>query len=270
MLPNTAKLERRFGGRLPGDRQLMVQLVKFVVDLRAELIRQGDDRRNPAVRRRCQGNLDPGLGGVEAKVLVDEDFDRGERLPGVLHAGRYLARGDEPLHAVGDGIDGAEGPGGDLDGLVRVDGVVERVGQRPETLKPVAYGAGRTRTADAKNAPPPLVKRKEVVGVDVFVDWPYGTPDELGQKLRAAAGGGLEPTMITSRGLKVWPDGFPETFTSDNFRCRFLAATGTPSLTPKDIIALLERVTATGLVFGKIETLAIYDGEKGYTLGQGE
>jgi isocitrate dehydrogenase len=148
--------------------------------------------------------------------------------------------------------------------------VVERLGQRPETLKPVVYGTGRTRTADAKNAPPPLVKRKEVVGVDVFVDWPYGTPDELGHKLRAAAGGGLEPTMITSRGLKVWPDGFPETFTSDNFRCRFLAAAGTPSLTPKDIIALLERVAATGLVFGKIETLAIYDGEKGYTLGQGE
>jgi isocitrate dehydrogenase len=148
--------------------------------------------------------------------------------------------------------------------------VVERLGQRPETLKPVAYGTSRTRTADPKNAPPPIVKRKEVVGVDVFVDWPYGTPDELGEKLRAASGGGLEPTMITSRGLKVWPDGFPETFTSDNFRCRFLAAAGTPSLTPRDIIALLERVTATGLVFGKIETLAIYDGEKGYTLGQGE
>src|SRR6202171_3400457 len=33
--------------------------------------------------------------------------------------------------------------------------VVERVGQRPETLKPVVYGAGRTRTADGKKAPPP-------------------------------------------------------------------------------------------------------------------
>src|ERR1700737_2794531 len=57
--------------------------------------------------------------------------------------------------------------------------VVERLGQRPETLKPVAYGTGRTRTADAKNAPPPLVKRHEVVGVDVFVDWPSGRRDDL-------------------------------------------------------------------------------------------
>ena len=112
--------------------------------------------------------------------------------------------------------------------------------------------------------------RKDVVGVDVFVDWPTGTPEELGRRLQAAAGGGLKPTMITSRGLKVWPDGFPETFTSDNFRCRFMAEPGAPSLVSRDIIALLERVTAAGLVFAKIETLATYDGEKGYSLGQGE
>ena len=78
----------------------------------------------------------------------------------------------------------------------------------------------------------------------------------------------MKPTMITSRGLKVWPGGFPEAFTSDSFRCRFLAESGT--VAPKDIIALLDRVIAAGLEFGKIETLVVYDGEKGYTLGQGE
>ena len=150
------------------------------------------------------------------------------------------------------------------------EAVVKRLGHRPEKLKPVRYGPTPPRGAELQNAPPPQVGRKDVVGVDVFVDWPTGTPDELGRKLQAAEGGGLKPTMITSRGLKVWPDGFPETFTSDNFRCRFMAEKGAASLSPRDIIALLERVTATGLVFGKIETLAVYDGEKGYTLGQGE
>ncbi|MDQ6892047.1 MAG: NADP-dependent isocitrate dehydrogenase [Acidobacteriota bacterium] len=148
--------------------------------------------------------------------------------------------------------------------------VVDRLGQVPEKLKPARYSAAPPRGKPVENGPPPHVDRKEVVGVDVFIDWPTGTPDELGRRIQGAAGGGLKPTMITSRGLKVWPEGFPETFTSDNFRCRFMAEPGAPSLVSRDIIGLLERVAATGLVFGKIETLAVYDGEKGYSLGQGE
>ena len=89
-------------------------------------------------------------------------------------------------------------------------------------------------------------------------------------RLQAAAGGGLSPKLITNRGIKVWPEGFPETFTSDNFRCRFMAEPSAASLVSKDIIGLLDRVAAAGLVFGKIETLATYDGELGYSLGQGE
>ena len=29
--------------------------------------------------------------------------------------------------------------------------------------------------------------------------------------------------MITNRGTKVWPDGAPETFCTDHWRCRFTA-----------------------------------------------
>ncbi len=148
--------------------------------------------------------------------------------------------------------------------------VVARVGQEPEKLKPARYAP---RTGPAKpltNPPPPVVGRRDVVGVDVFINWPTGTADELGNRLLAIPPTGLTPTMITSRGLKVWPGGIPEVFTSDNYRCRFMAAEGAASLTPQDIIALLQRVTDGGLEFGKIETLATYDGEKGFSMGQGE
>ena len=148
--------------------------------------------------------------------------------------------------------------------------VVARMGQKPETLKAVRYAARTTPAAPVTNPPPPKVGRRDVVGVDVFVNWPTGTPEELGNRLLKITGGGLKPTMITSRGLKVWPGGLPEAFTSDNFRCRFMAGDGAPSLTPKDIIGLLERVTAEGLEFAKIETLATYDGERGFSMGQGE
>jgi isocitrate dehydrogenase len=149
------------------------------------------------------------------------------------------------------------------------DAVIERVGRQPEKLKPAKYAARTTPAAPVTNPPPPAVGRRDVVGVDVFVSWPTGTAEELGARVSAITGGGLTATMITSRGLKVWPGGFPEAFTSDSFRCRFMAAEGV-SLTGRDVTALLERVNAAGLEFAKIETLATYDGEKGFSMGQGE
>jgi isocitrate dehydrogenase len=145
--------------------------------------------------------------------------------------------------------------------------VVERVGKKPEKLKAVRYQA-RPAAAPAKLTPPPAVSR-ETIGVDVFIHWPTGTPEELGKRLAPLASDGLKPTMISSRGLKVWPGSFPEVFTSDNFRCRFLAKEG-GRVTHQNIIDLLQRVTAAGLDFAKIETLATYDGEKGFSMGQGE
>jgi isocitrate dehydrogenase len=37
-----------------------------------------------------------------------------------------------------------------------------------------------------------------------------------------------------------------------------------------DIIALLSRIAGAGLVFVKTENLSEFDGERGYSLGQGE
>ncbi|MGB0744083.1 MAG: NADP-dependent isocitrate dehydrogenase, partial [Opitutales bacterium] len=75
--------------------------------------------------------------------------------------------------------------------------------------------------------------------------------------------------MITNRGVKVYPDGFPETFCTDHWRCRFIA-TGDKALTNGDIIELLSSVNRAGLDVIKTENLYEFDGERGYTLGQGE
>ena len=147
------------------------------------------------------------------------------------------------------------------------DAVVARVGQKPQTLKTVHYEP-RPAAGPARVTAPPEVHR-ETIGVDVFIQWPTGTPEELGNRIAPLAANGLKATMITSRGLKVWPGSYPETFTSDNFRCRFLAQNG-GKVTHQNIIDLLQRVTAAGLDFAKIETLSSYDGEKGFSMGQGE
>jgi isocitrate dehydrogenase len=70
--------------------------------------------------------------------------------------------------------------------------------------------------------------------------------------------------MAANRGVKVWPDGSPETFCTDDFRCRFMS----PAATPKQIVALLDRVTGLGLEVAMTVNLRNYDGKAGFPLAQ--
>jgi isocitrate dehydrogenase len=75
--------------------------------------------------------------------------------------------------------------------------------------------------------------------------------------------------MITNRGIKVYPDGFPETFCTDHWRCRFKPTEGNV-LTKAEIIELLQRAEARGIDVIKTENLYTFDGKAAYSLGQGQ
>ena len=111
---------------------------------------------------------------------------------------------------------------------------------------------------------------KELVGVDVFIDRRERDPESLARLLQRANGGGLELTLITNRGVKVWPQGFPETFCVDHWRCRFRRVDGAAALDHRDLLALLGRVRDQGLDFIKTEHLYLIDGKPAFSLGQGE
>jgi isocitrate dehydrogenase len=99
------------------------------------------------------------------------------------------------------------------------------------------------------------------------VNWPSLDNETLAAALQQTAGGDLTLTMMSNRGVKTWPNGHPETFCTDNFRCRF-ASTG--GVTQGQIIGLLGRIAETGMEIVKTENLRNYDGKPGYTLAQGE
>ena len=149
------------------------------------------------------------------------------------------------------------------------EAVSERIGKKPAKLKPVVYGK-----APAVAAAPASATRKPadraLVGVDVFVNW-EGDAQELARRVvplgSRAAGLGL--TTISNRGIKVWPDGFPETMQTEHWQCRFLAR-DSGTTTPAELAALLERAVEAGVDFIKTENLYTFDGERGYSLGQGE
>ncbi|MFN2514851.1 MAG: NADP-dependent isocitrate dehydrogenase [Pyrinomonadaceae bacterium] len=150
------------------------------------------------------------------------------------------------------------------------DAVAKRVGQTPQTLRAAGYKA-REEAAPAAKTPAASQKRskKDLVGVDVFLDWTRGTANDLGDSLSKLSGDGTKLTMMSNRGVKVWPGGHAETFCSDHWRCRFVSSDGGAVSHPQ-IITLLKRVTDAGFDFIKTENLYNFDGERGYSLDQGE
>lgn len=155
------------------------------------------------------------------------------------------------------------------------DAVIERIGQKPERLVPVGYAKnGAASMIEAKPASKAAKKPvKRLVGVDMFLDWdkPGRKASELATELGlAAANLDLRLKMITNRGVKVWPEGFPETFCTDHWRCRFQHKNAGETVTHGQIVALLTAAARQGLDFIKTEQLCEFDGEAGYSKGQGE
>jgi isocitrate dehydrogenase len=148
------------------------------------------------------------------------------------------------------------------------DAVIERIGRRPEVLKAVTYPATDEPITIRVSETVPAVK--EQVGIDVFLHWNAGTPDELGAYIEGLAGDDFKLVMISNRGQKVYPGGVPETFCTDHWRCRFMSATDGGAVSTAGAIALLGRMHDAGFDFIKTEGLYTFDGKPGYTLGQGQ
>ena len=145
--------------------------------------------------------------------------------------------------------------------------VIDRLGETPRQLSPVRYREGGIHVPVAETSRP----RKTLDGVDIFLDWAEAErdPDVLGSGLeKAAAAGGWSLSLITNRGVKVYPEGLAETFRTDHWRCRFRPTTGEATLS--GILALLAALHAAGYDIIKTEHLYRFDGERAYSLGQGE
>jgi isocitrate dehydrogenase len=141
--------------------------------------------------------------------------------------------------------------------------VIARIGQAPATLKPVDYPAAAPHEATSV-VTTRRPEKKNLVGVDVFLDLPRGVPDELGQRLQPVAGD-LQLAAIMNRGTKVWPGGAAETFCTDHWRCRFLSKTPGAVIAHGQILGLLARVADAGFDFIKTENLYDFDGKAGYS-----
>ncbi len=147
------------------------------------------------------------------------------------------------------------------------DAVIANLGQEPTQLK--------VNEASAKEAfkLPKLAERpraeKVLVGVDVFADDADKNPDEVAKRIQTLEHKDIELLMITNRGVKVWPNGFEETYCTNHWRCRFMPKNG-GTISKADVVQLLSNAVENGVDVIKTENLYEFDGKKGYSLGQGQ
>ena len=148
------------------------------------------------------------------------------------------------------------------------DAVIARIGQEPSSFEP-AHFQNKGIHIEIPELPP---RKKKLVGIDVFIDWDEAerNPDVIGDGLTLLNGDGLTLKLITNRGVKVYPEGLEDTFCTDHWRCRFVATDEAAGCTHSQISSLMLRVANAGFDFIKTEHLYTFDGERAYSLAQGE
>ena len=156
------------------------------------------------------------------------------------------------------------------------DEVIARLGNTPKSLaiSKLTEGSGVMKTFEYKRKK----AKKELVGVDIFIDWEGSNPNIIGEVLSKVNSLNLKLKMITNRGVKVYPKGLKETYCTDHWRCRFVSVdaeikSNIPNysvIEKEQIIALLSELHIKGFDAIKTENLYEFDGKRGFSLGQGE
>ena len=147
------------------------------------------------------------------------------------------------------------------------EAVIQNLGNKPAILSPASFSKDVVLNLPKYVRKP--AKNKELVGVDLFVHWSGTDPNELAKILQSINTENKHLTMITNRGIKVWPEGFEETFCTDHWRCRYKPTNG-KILYKNNIITLLSKALDAKIDVIKTENLYEFDGKLGYSLGQGQ
>jgi isocitrate dehydrogenase len=145
--------------------------------------------------------------------------------------------------------------------------IISNLGKKPSILKAASYA--NSSVLKLPKYTRKTSEKKELVGVDIFIHWNGENSNQLAEKVKKIEFNGIKLHMITNRGIKVWPEGFKETFCTDHWRCRFKPNEGSP-ITKTDIIKLLYNAFTERIDTIKTENLYAFDGKLAYSLGQGQ
>lgn len=144
--------------------------------------------------------------------------------------------------------------------------VARFLGEKPQHLKPVFYEK-KTKLATLGTEHVSTTCR-ELVGVDLFVYAKETAPVFL-KKMTTLNLSPLHLTMVGNRGVRVWPEGHPETFCVEQWRCRFMHKDKNKTVSQEEIFSLLQALSKLDYDIIKTEHLYTFDGAPGYSSAQG-
>lgn len=151
------------------------------------------------------------------------------------------------------------------------DAVIERLGKTPKIFAQSNYKkTGKMKPTKLKLS---ANEKKQLVGIDVFLDWQQKNYDVqvLGKLLEKIAGKDeLQLQMISSRGLKVYPKANVPSALASHWRCRFVPNNTEKKTSHHEIVKLLDKLEKEGIDFIKTENLYSFDDKPAFSLGQGE
>ena len=180
----------------------------------------------------------------------------------------WLATIEDGVHTYDIYKEGVSTPEG------RDEGVRRGRRRAPRQAPPEAQGGRLRRRAASppsrRRARPRPRPKQETVGVDVYVGWTQPRQRRSRRKAPAArrpAVRAAHADLPRHQGLAGRPAGDVSAPTSAAAGSWAPAAS---RVTHADIVALLSRIAGAGLEFVMTENLSDFDGERGYSLGQGE
>lgn len=143
------------------------------------------------------------------------------------------------------------------------EAVVKNLGKKPSQLKcPIYKSTSKIVPILTENKT--KIDRK-LVGVDIFV-YSKEKATEIEKNITGIKFPPFKLQMITNRGVRIWPEGHPETFCIEQWRCRFIAK---ETAKPQEIVALLDHIVKAGYDVFQTENLYTFDGVAGYTSAEG-
>ena len=149
------------------------------------------------------------------------------------------------------------------------DAVIERLGQKPSNLKVAEYkDVDNDKSTEVISIIDKSAK-KELVGVDIFVDINASSAAEVADKIQTSHSiGNLSLQTICSKGLKLWPGIADKEIITDHWCLRYMADGST--VKHGELLDVLASLNDLKVDVIKTENLYNFDGVRGYSLAQGE
>ena len=161
-----------------------------------------------------------------------------------------------------------------------VKGIAQHLGSKPKTVAPIPEPPTLSAAPTLVRPEPPVSQQvirtftkvvSHPIGCDIYLDTPLSPIAVADEMTRISADTPFRLTLISNRGTQVWPTGSVYTECVDYYRVRFELkdgfAPGTFGQGP--MVALMDRI-AEKFTVCSYELLRIFDGQKGFSLAQGQ